>query len=217
MIRRELEFFAQEIRSQRFGSDWPLPIIFWSRKAWSTVLRFWFGMLYGLFSDFGRSTFRPVVAWLLFIPIFAVYYLSQSPQLIAKSAPNDTILQQIRNYSTVARYAVKGSSSLQCVSEDSVNKKPDASFQMDEKGNRFTGLVPQVRSATNLVKEAFSISYHNAGVVLDNSGDSTHRALGCLYGLERYGGNPVPYIPETWRLLVVSKNCCRLSLFFCSA
>ena len=27
-------------------------------------------------------------------------------------------------------------------------------------------------------------------ILLDSSGDSAHRAFGCLYGVERYGGNP---------------------------
>jgi hypothetical protein len=34
-------------------------------------------------------------------------------------------------------------------------------------------------------------------VLLDSSGDSAHRAFGCLYGVERYGGNPVAYVPRS--------------------
>ena len=53
-----------------------------------------------------------------------------------------------------------------------------------------------VRAETDPVKEALSIAYHNAVLVLDSSGDSMHRAYGCLYGVERYGGNPVAYVPR---------------------
>ena len=49
---------------------------------------------------------------------------------------------------------------------------------------------------TNLVNEALTIAYHNAVIVLDSSGDSMHRAFGCLYGVERYGGNPVAFVPR---------------------
>ncbi len=67
----------------------------------------------------------------------------------------------------------------------------------EEKPNdRFTGLVEKVRASTNPVNEALSIAYHNAVIVLDSSGDSAHRAFGCLYGVERYGGNPVAYVPR---------------------
>ena len=61
----------------------------------------------------------------------------------------------------------------------------------------FSGLVEDVRAKTNLVNEALSIAYHNALVVLDSSGDSAHRAFGCLYGVERYGGNPVAFVPRS--------------------
>jgi hypothetical protein len=57
-------------------------------------------------------------------------------------------------------------------------------------------LVEEVRAETDLVRKAFSIAYHNAIIVLDSSGDSMHRAYGCLYGVERYGGNPVAYVPR---------------------
>jgi hypothetical protein len=85
-------------------------------------------------------------------------------------------------------------------------RKPDASYcypgaqpkpgETKEVANGFSGLVEDVRAQTNLVNEALSIAYHNAVIVLDNSGDSMHRAYGCLYGVERYGGNPVAYVPR---------------------
>jgi hypothetical protein len=57
--------------------------------------------------------------------------------------------------------------------------------------------VEKARAATNLVNEALSVSYHNAVILLGASGDSVHRAFGCLYGVERYGDNPVAFVPRS--------------------
>ncbi len=64
---RELEFYAQEIRSRRFWHDQP----FGRGK-----LRFWLGWFYGGFADFGRSFARPVLAWLILVAMFAALYLA---------------------------------------------------------------------------------------------------------------------------------------------
>jgi hypothetical protein len=56
---REQMFFANEIGSQRFVSDWPVPIVPWQPRSWLGFFRFWFGILYGAFSGYGRSVLRP--------------------------------------------------------------------------------------------------------------------------------------------------------------
>jgi hypothetical protein len=93
---------------------------------------------------------------------------------------------------TTAWDAYTGSLPTPCVSKTLPTGDPDKDGQ-----NGFTGLAEPVRTRTNLVNEALSIAYHNAVIVLDSSGDSAHRAFGCLYGVERYGGNPVAYVPRS--------------------
>jgi hypothetical protein len=51
----EKEFRAREVRAARFAGDWPTP--------WRGHFRFWFGILYGLFSNYGRSVARPALWW----------------------------------------------------------------------------------------------------------------------------------------------------------
>jgi uncharacterized protein YjbI with pentapeptide repeats len=73
---RELEFFAQEIRTSRFHAK-GLPSFV--PRAWEW--RFWFGLLYGTFSDFGRSLWRPLLFWLLLLAGFATFYLGEHEQM----------------------------------------------------------------------------------------------------------------------------------------
>jgi hypothetical protein len=56
---RELAFFSGEVRSARFAGDWPAPWPIWKPTVWSGFFRFWFGLFYELFSNFGRSILRP--------------------------------------------------------------------------------------------------------------------------------------------------------------
>ena len=64
---RELQFFKGEIIARRGAED-----------NWTHV-RFWFGWLYQLLSDFGRSMGRPLI-WLgISLLIFAIFYACQGP------------------------------------------------------------------------------------------------------------------------------------------
>ena len=64
---RELQFFKGEIIARRGTED-----------NWTHV-RFWFGWLYQLLSDFGRSMGRPLI-WLgISLLIFAIFYACQGP------------------------------------------------------------------------------------------------------------------------------------------
>ncbi|MGP0040395.1 MAG: pentapeptide repeat-containing protein [Rhodomicrobium sp.] len=65
---REQEFFAQELRCQRFWHDKPLG---------HGIARFWLGWIYGGVANFGRSLSRPFLLWLLSVFVFALFYLSQ--------------------------------------------------------------------------------------------------------------------------------------------
>ena len=63
----EMEFFAQEIRCRRFGETFP---------RGRNMGRFWFGVFYEKFSNFGRSFARPVGHWLaLTLFFFPLLYL----------------------------------------------------------------------------------------------------------------------------------------------
>lgn len=183
----EARAFKGEIRSKRFFTDWP----------WHPA--FWFGLIYDASSDFGRSTLRPFIAWSLSILAFAVYFLGQSPEMIAKRKVlhRSGVYGQTIAYSTVALEAVRQRPPSACLSEETEKNLPNKRLELDTQGNGFSGLTKQVREQTNLVNEAFSLAYHNAVILLDNSGDSMHRAHGCLYGVERYGGNPVAYVPRS--------------------
>jgi hypothetical protein len=189
---RELAFFSGEVRSARFAGDWPFPLPISKASAWAGSLRFYAGWLYQIFSDFGGSLLRPFLAWALCIVIFAVYF--QNPKMAEErhKLSRHGFIGQVIAFSTVALDQARKPVAPYCY--PGTQPKPG---ETKEVTNGFSGLVEDVRATTNLVNEALSIAYHNALVVLDSSGDSAHRAFGCLYGVERYGGNPVAFVPRS--------------------
>ncbi len=62
---RERYFFAEEVRAARNVRDHPFG---------ANYERYWSGLLYEFFSDFGRSMWRPVVGWGASIGVFAALY-----------------------------------------------------------------------------------------------------------------------------------------------
>ncbi len=103
-LDREQEFFAGEIRSARFVTDWPLPLetatpagqrtrwfhwvplFFWRTRAWVGASRFWFGYFYRLFSNFGRSAVLPLLWWALIVLIATAFYLGEHPGVASDRA-----------------------------------------------------------------------------------------------------------------------------------
>ena len=67
---RELEFNAQEIAPSAAFALACAPQTC-QRKKWQASLRSLSGWLYGVFSDYGRSLFRPLIAWSICIAVFA--------------------------------------------------------------------------------------------------------------------------------------------------
>jgi len=63
--QNEMEFFAREQRCRRFWHDRPFG---------KGAGRFWFGLAYEKFSNFGRSFLRPFIGWSATMAIFATYY-----------------------------------------------------------------------------------------------------------------------------------------------
>lgn len=74
---RELNFFAEEIKSMRNVEHRRLPN--WSNFSkdiplWPGGSKYWMGMLYEVLSDFGRSILRPL-GWLMVVMVFfSVFY-----------------------------------------------------------------------------------------------------------------------------------------------
>lgn len=77
---RELDFLAEEIKSLRGEQDWLLPNPLSFRRGepicWPGGGRYWAGLFYQWFSDFGRSTLRPFLCWTALTIAFAAYYFS---------------------------------------------------------------------------------------------------------------------------------------------
>jgi len=182
---RELEFNAQEIRAERSASFWPVPVKLHEGERWLESVRSLSGFLYGLLSDYGRSLFRPFIAWAIGIALFAAFYLSQTEVM-----QRQLELQDASYFSATAEaggYAL--SHSVPCYALD---EKP-----ADPNQTRVDGLSEKLRSQTNARAEALHLAFRNAFIVLDGGGDASHRMYGCLYGLELYAGqNPVPIVPS---------------------
>lgn len=92
--QRELTFLAEEIKSSRGVQDQMLPNllnIFRGKHVWPSGGRYWAGLLYQWFSDFGRSTARPLFSWVLLTTVFAFcfHYLSpHSDDLDSNNSPS---------------------------------------------------------------------------------------------------------------------------------
>lgn len=82
--QREPDFFAQELKAQRWSEDFPFP--WWWKDAdgkrgwlpnWPNGAQYWLGVLFQLFSGFGRSMLRPLLWWALLVVLFAGVNLDQ--------------------------------------------------------------------------------------------------------------------------------------------
>ena len=166
---RELEFFAQEIRTARFHAR-RLPS--WVPRFWSW--RFWFGLAYGAFSNFGRSVLRPLVFWLVLAAGFAVFYLGEHD--IVRKSRSDLKPDGVRD--TISAYAATAPAAW---------ADPPKCIPQNDK------LVAN----TNAVSEALYLSASNALVVFNVSrGDVSRRTYGCLYGFEASGPQAPPVVPH---------------------
>ncbi len=202
-IDRELQFFSGEVRSARFAGDWPIPWPIWITPVWSGFFRFWFGLLYELFSDFGRSILRPFLAWAIAIAFFAAFYLSQTEVMLRHSALQDVsyvaaaldtgrnaLFNAVPCYTPQTRYTERWRSKWGRWGKAK-------SMLPDPNETVIGGLSGKLRGQTNARAEALHLAFRNALLVLDGGGDAAHRMYGCLYGLELYAGqNPVPIVPS---------------------
>ncbi len=211
---RELEFNAREIRAERTVSRWPRPPKFRDGKGWRAWVRALSSALYGFFSDYGRSLFRPFLWWIAFVAIFAAFYLSQTEAMqtgryamwqSVPCYPAPTYAENWRSNWKMWERPKTGPSSFKETAFrilDAIKAFsfwPLASNSTNSTNSNETtvgGLGEKLRSQTNARAEALHLAFRNAFVVLDGGSDATHRMYGCLYGLELYAGqNPVPIVP----------------------
>ena len=189
---RELAFFSGEVRSARFAGDWPLPWSVWKASAWGGFFRFWFGLLYEFFSDFGRSVFRPLLAWVIAILAFAAFYLSQTDVM-----QRDLALQGASYFSAAAqagRYAM--SNTAPCYTRPPTfadrwrsNWGLWGTVTRPLPDQAIRGLGKELRSQTNARTEALHLAFRNSLIAIDAGGDASYRIYGCLYGL--VGNTPI--------------------------
>ena len=209
---RELEFFAGEIRSTRFMTDFPLPLatvqvaadatwrtkwlryapfVFWRAEAWTGCARFWFGVLFGWLSDFGRSVLRPFVLWAIVMLLAAAAYLGQHPDVMAarERAETGPGLAWLTTYARATWQAYRGDQPCWAGIPD----KPDPADASKTLPSDLTGLRPPVSKQTTAAAEALRLAVANATII--GGQDGSHRTYGCLFGIERYGDNPVAHVP----------------------
>ncbi len=75
---RERLFFKGEMRAKRGTEEW----FYWN-------ISWWFSVFYDFFSDFGKSVWRPFLAWVTLIPIFAwIYFLTATQKPCAEYLGN---------------------------------------------------------------------------------------------------------------------------------
>jgi hypothetical protein len=158
----EAKALEGEVRSKRGAIDK------WHGSA------FWFGILYDLFSDFGRSMIRPFTAWSIGVLAFAAFYLSQTDVML-----RNLELQEVSYLFATAetgRHALGHSVPCYASSENTSDQ----------------GLSETLRSQTNARAEALNSAFRNALVAIDGGSDSSYRIYGCLYGL----ADKTPIVPS---------------------
>lgn len=173
---RELEFHAQEVRCRRFWTDHP-----WRREKAgleasanpSRSDRFWFGLLYEIFSDFGRSLSRPFLSWLFVAIAFAMVFSALSPS------------RQVDRVGLI----------FSCPERVLANPKPGENAWphlcpiIERRIRWLDAMLPNRKcvagSGSSPVWEATALSFQNAFVLPNlTRSESARRTFSCLYGFE---------------------------------
>jgi hypothetical protein len=182
-----------ETKPWRVWADWAL------RRLWlpaglavgpftadglSGFFRFWFGLAYGLISNFGRSVLRPLLAWVMLLLVSAGIYLSANPDVQEVAVGKASVVLPytfddwwLATFTATERAMKEGQA---CV-RDSVTIK---------------GLPEPVRAMTDARTEALFLAL-GAGLVLGDIGapDASVRTYGCLYGLTPTEANKRAVVP----------------------
>ena len=205
-MERELEFHAQEMRSQRCQKDQPRPRLCSSNTQRGNAGHFFFGLFYDWFSDFGRSVLRPFLLWALSVVVGALFYVSLSPGIGGQSIGAQK--KAVYELSLAGWHALLPGDDLACYAGEQqlpIQAGPNCpATECKKDAGSDPGLPPYIgalskslRDSTNIGREAWHLAFRNAFIVLDGSGDAAHRTYGCLYGVELYGGsNPLAVVPS---------------------
>jgi hypothetical protein len=189
---RQHEFFTREIRAARFAGDWPLPLPLWKTRAWLGFVRFWFGLLYALFSGYGRSVIVPALWWVGAVAIGTMIYLGEHDGVKARRA----VLER-EGAHWAAAY-------LRTSYEAWRLGEPCDVPGADRVG--LGALSPAVREATSAPREALDLALRTGLVVLDPVADNARRSFGCLYGVERFGETVAPVVPSSVSYVMVAQK-----------
>lgn len=219
---RELEFFAREVRSNRFLRDWPLPLcrphfslpflkwlnklpfICWYLRGWFSFARFWTGIIYMLTSNYGRSILIPALWWFAGVAAATVFYLGERPGM----ADQRTLAQMwgstvTESYISTAYDAWK--TKWPCYLP---KKYPKAA-------NEVVGLSQTLRDQTNTWQEAKHFALRNGFLFLYDNADASYRTYGCLYGVELFdGGDPVAIVPPNVAFWSAMQKLCSAVMIF---
>ncbi|PTR09408.1 hypothetical protein C8R32_10324 [Nitrosospira sp. Nsp5] len=86
-------YFAEEIKSYRGTTDAILPDtdnLLVNKPLWPGGGRYWAGLFYEVFSDFGRSIIRPLIWWIVVMVAAATYYNASSANIDRVSSYNQS-------------------------------------------------------------------------------------------------------------------------------
>ncbi len=198
---REHEFFARELRSARFVTDWPVPVPFLAGRGWLGFFSFWAGILYGLFSNYGRSILLPASWWALGVIVAANFYLAQYQQFIASrpvSRPWGEMVAGAANTALLSEWWAGTKRpcfvTLSQISDEMFGPREGVKPQKIE----LIGLSPNLRDRTSANYEAFQLALRDGFLILYGDADTAHRTYGCLYGIELYSNStPIAVVPPS--------------------
>jgi hypothetical protein len=197
---REQIFFANEVRALRFASHKPLPWPIWRAQGWGRFARFWLGVCYALFANYGRSVFLPLLWWSGAVVLAALLYLGEHDRVMERRA------------ALVAEGMPWSAAHLRSSYE--AWRAPEPCVVPAESRSGVSALAPALRGDTNAVKEATELALRTGLLVFDPGPDIARRTLGCLYGVERYGETAAAVVPAAVsRVIIAQKLFCGLMIF----
>ncbi len=194
---REHDFFAREIRSERFVTDWPWPRPIGNVDGWLGFFRFVFGYAYGLTSNYGRSVLLPFLWWCVGVAIAANFYFGVHQDLMK---PHEETVQ-------IQRMTVRPWGELPSEAKSLwYTWWTDAPSPCYAPDTRPEDLMPgkvgvialsrELRDQTSARWEAFQLALRDGFLILYGDADTAHRTYGCLYGIELYSAStPVAIVP----------------------
>ncbi len=195
---REHEFFAREIRSARFLTDWPWPHpSFYTLESWFGFARFWAGYAYGWLSNYGRSILLPLLWWSLGLAVAASFYFGEHTAMLdsrPKPRPWGQIREQIASPGLWTSLWTHTPSP--CFVTPSQIAEEVAGPKVPPPKIEVVGLSEKLRNQTSATYEAFQLALRDGFLILYGDADTAHRTYGCLFGVELYGGGtPVAVVP----------------------